>query len=229
MNQTTVPKVFIFIGSPGSGKGTLAHLCVKKFGWQQVSTGNLCRKQIAEQTEIGKEIDLIIKSGKLIDDDLITSMVFEWLQDHKSWLSGVILDGYPRTVKQARDFEKILTDLFPGVRPSVVSFVISDEAIVQRLSHRLVCSNKECQAVYGGNAADTTLTTMVCKECNSSLEKRADDSQEAVQKRLAIYHKHEKELLDFYKNNTAVETIDLFVEKPIEDVFECFDHYTRKQ
>jgi adenylate kinase len=225
LNQAAQQKVFIFIGAPGSGKGTLAYWCTKRFGWQQVSTGNLCRKQIAEETEIGKEIDLIIKSGKLIDDDLITSMVFQWLQDHKSHLSGVIFDGYPRTVKQAHDFEKILADLFPEVRPSVVSFVISDEAIVQRLSNRLVCSNKQCQAVYSCGANNISLG-MPCKECGSRLERRADDSEEAVKKRLTIYHKHEKELLGFYKASNTVDICELFVERPIADVFECFVQYT---
>src|SRR5437762_6897088 len=99
----------------------------------QVSTGNLCRKHIAEETKIGKEIDLIIKSGKLISDDIITSMVSEWLSENAPKTSGIIFDGYPRTVAQAQAFENILKMIFPDVQEQVILFLIPDDIVVDRL------------------------------------------------------------------------------------------------
>jgi adenylate kinase family enzyme len=136
LNQAA--KVFIFIGPPGAGKGSLSTLCVRRFGWVQISTGNLCRKHIAEQTKIGKEIDLIIKSGKLINDDLINTMVFEWFNEHAGRSSGIIFDGYPRTVAQAEAFGAMLNEMFPAVRVHVVLFELADDVVVDRLCSRYV-------------------------------------------------------------------------------------------
>lgn len=221
MNQAG--KVFIFIGPPGAGKGSLASLCVKHFDWLQISTGNLCRKHIAEQTKIGKEIDLIIKSGKLINDDLITFMVFEWFNENADKASGIIFDGYPRTVAQAQAFDAMLKEKFPAVQEKIVLFNLSDDVVVNRLCSRYVCQNKECQAVYslsphsGLAPADTT----VCDLCSGHLGRRDDDSEIAVRKRLDIYHRHEQQLIDFYQSiNADITRID--ASKQLQDVFEYF-------
>jgi adenylate kinase len=211
--------IFIFIGPPGAGKGSLASFCIKKFGWLQISTGNLCRKHIAEQTKIGKEIDLIIKSGKLINDDLITSMVSDWLQENATKTSGIIFDGYPRTVVQAENFSKILRNLFPKVQEKIVHFVISDDVVINRLCCRFVCQNKECQAVY--SLSDVERSNAICKECGGMLGRRTDDEESSVKKRLAVYHKHEQELMDFYYNN-GTPFIELDAAKPLNDVFVSF-------
>ena len=188
MNQAT--KIFIFIGPPGAGKGSLASLCVKHFDWLQISTGNLCRKHIAEQTKIGKEIDLIIKSGKLINDSLINSMVFEWLNEHVGRASGVIFDGYPRTVAQAEAFDALIDSQLSDVQVKVILFELSDDVVVNRL-------------------------------CSGPLGRRDDDTEAAVRKRLDIYHRHENQLIDFYRNNeTTIITLD--ASKPLGEVFEAF-------
>ena len=221
MNQAGT--IFIFIGPPGSGKGSLASLCIKHFGWMQVSTGNLCRKHIAEQTKIGKEIDLIIKSGKLISDDLITCMVSEWLSENAQKTSGFIFDGYPRTIIQAQAFKAMLKDMFPGVRERVVLFSISDDVVIDRLCHRFVCQNKDCQAVYSSSKNSDFLLgkTMHCKECGSALGRRVDDEEVSIRKRIVVYHKHEQDLIDFYRNDKT-KFIELDAEKPLQEVFECF-------
>ena len=221
MNQ--VAKVFIFIGPPGAGKGSLASLCVKHFGWVQISTGNLCRKHIVEQTEIGKEIDLIIKSGKLINDDLINLMVFEWFNENAGKASGIIFDGYPRTVAQAQAFDAMLNAMFPAVRVRVVLFDLIDDVVVNRLCSRYVCQNKECQAVYSLSPHSdlAPVTTMVCDLCSGHLGRRDDDTEIAVRKRLDIYHRHEQQLLDFYQNN-GTEIITLDASKQLREVFDSF-------
>lgn len=221
MNQAA--NVFIFIGPPGAGKGSLSSLCVKHFGWIQISTGNLCRKHIAEQTKIGKEIDLIIKSGKLINDDLITFMVFEWFNENAEKASGIIFDGYPRTVAQAQAFDSMLKTMFPAVRVRVVLFDLIDDIVVDRLCSRYVCQNKECQAIYSLSPHSdlAPVETAVCDLCSGALGRRADDTEIAVRKRLDIYHRHEQQLINFYQNNDT-EIIELDASKPLREVFECF-------
>ena len=107
----SIDRVILFIGPPGSGKGTLSQKCVQKLGWQQISTGDLCRRHIAKQTEIGKSIDFAIKSGKLVSDGLISQMVFDWFRQENIESDVVILDGYPRTVNQAKDFDELADQL----------------------------------------------------------------------------------------------------------------------
>lgn len=218
-----VRDVFIFIGPPGAGKGSLSSLCINHFGWLQISTGNLCRKHIAEQTKIGKEIDLIIKSGKLINDGLITSMVVDWFGENVDKATGIIFDGYPRTVTQAEAFDCMLKAQFPQVRVRVVLFEITDDVVVNRLCSRYVCQNKECQAVYSRSSTADLISTdaMVCGLCSGALGKREDDSEIAVRNRLDIYHRHEQQLLDFYQHD-EIEIIKLDASKQLQQVFEDF-------
>ena len=213
----------VFIGPPGSGKGSLSELCVKKLGWVQLSTGNLCRKHIAEQTDIGKQIDFAIKSGKLVSDSLITVMVADWFAENVGNAETVILDGFPRTVAQADALQNILNERFLGVNLHVIRLKISDTRVVERLCNRYTCSNKACQAVYSliSNSTMAPKSGMVCDACSCPLIRRADDEEEAIKNRLQVYHKHEQGLLAFYDG--IRQPIKQFsVEKSIEDVFEDF-------
>ena len=223
MNQHQVRDVFIFMGPPGAGKGSLASLCVNHFGWLQISTGNLCRKHIAEQTKIGKEIDLILKSGKLINDDLITSMVFEWFNESADRAAGVIFDGYPRTVAQAQAFDAMLKAQFPTVHVRVVLFDLTDDVVVNRLCSRYVCQNKDCQAVYSlsSDASIASTERAVCGLCSAVLGRRDDDSEVAVRKRLDIYHRHEQQLIDFYHGIDS-DVIRLDASQQLQRVFDDF-------
>ena len=161
---------FIFIGPPGSGKGSLAALCVDIYNWLPLSTGNLCRKHIFEQTALGKEFDLAIKSGELVPDSLITAMVEQWLFDTQDDPRSVILDGYPRSVGQARAFRDILNSEFPDVHLQVVLFSIPDSQLITRINGRLMCQNKECQAVYSSikGSDQASKQSMVCEKCGWS-------------------------------------------------------------
>lgn len=216
-----IDKIFVFIGPPGAGKGSLANLCSKNFGWMQVSTGNLCRKHIAEKTKIGKEIDLIIKSGKLIGDDIITDMVFDWLSENIKNTQGVILDGYPRTTMQAEAFDLILQKMLPDAQKIVVVFLVSDDVVVSRLCRRFICTNIDCQAVYSVLADEPCGQAKICDECGGILGRRSDDEEVAVRKRLMIYHKHAQDLIDFYQAEKA-KIIKIDCSKPLQEVFSVF-------
>ncbi len=214
--------VFIFIGPPGSGKGTLSHLCTKTLGWVQLSTGNLCRKHIAEQTEIGKQIDFALKSGKLVSDNLINAMVHDWFITIINETDNIILDGYPRTVAQAQALQSFFQERMPQVRVQVIRFFVSDDVVIDRISHRLVCLNKDCQEVYSSNQGSRKpMREMICDVCSGPLGRRTDDEVMAAKERLQTYHKHERELMLFYKQ-APVAVSEFKGERSWEQVFEDF-------
>lgn len=216
-------KVFIFIGPPGSGKGSLSNLCVDKLGWVQVSTGNLCRKHIMEQTAIGKEIDFALKSGKLVSDDLIIAMVEDWISEQIEKHDALILDGFPRTVVQAKALDQLVKDKFTSIDLQVVKFSVADQTVIDRLGSRYTCQNKDCQRVYslavGANLAPQR--GMICDDCSSPLSRRKDDEAEAIKERLITYHKHAKDLLDFY-TETGRSIQEFNVERPLQELFQDF-------
>lgn len=221
MNLRT--EVFIFIGPPGAGKGSLSSLCVSRLGWIQLSTGNLCRKHISEQTEIGKQIDFAIKSGKLVSDNLVTRVVGDWFAENMGKAPAIILDGFPRTLAQAQALYEMLASQTSALQLKIIRLAISDEAVIERLCNRYICANVECQEVYSMAPGSTQVPKdeFRCSRCNSLLVRRKDDNQEAVRERLKIYHKHEQDLLNFYKN-IKHEITELSVEKPLNEVFDEF-------
>ncbi|MDR3647361.1 MAG: nucleoside monophosphate kinase [Candidatus Babeliales bacterium] len=214
--------IFIFFGAPGAGKGSLSKLCVNEFGWTQLSTGNLCRKHIEDQTEIGKKIDFDTKSGKLISDSLISEMVEDWLINGQDG-HQLILDGYPRTLGQAEFLHDLLRNKLSHYDLKIIKLDVSEQILISRLVNRLVCSNKKCQAVYSSleNSSLIPKDIKLCDNCSSLLIKRNDDSEEVVRERLEIYNKNEKDLISFY-NSLNINLIKLDVDKPINEVFEDF-------
>jgi len=202
-NVTQTP-IYVFIGPPGSGKGSLASLCQQRHGWETLSTGNVCRSHIASQTEIGKEIDFCIKSGKLIHDRVIVQMVQQWLYDNLTYACGVIFDGFPRTQAQAEALDALLMQLTHPCQLRVVELTISDETVIQRLTQRRICSNQHCQAVY--TYADTSLAPArsdICDTCDHALQQREDDAHDVVVRRLQTYHETAEPLLAYYREKPA--------------------------
>lgn len=211
------------MGPPGSGKGTLSQLCIDRLGWKQISTGNLCRKHIAEQTEIGKAIDFAIKSGKLVSDDLITQMVIDWFEHSYDHSVPVILDGYPRTEIQAQVFDQFLREKLMHLNVTLVLFDINDEEVIKRLSSRLVCSNKECQAVYSSipQSHMSPQKSGICDHCGAVLIRRADDQPDSVKVRLATYAHHLK-MVDSYYKRSGQTILRIDAQQPVEQLFERF-------
>jgi adenylate kinase len=216
--------IYIFLGPPGAGKGTLSQLCQDRLGWLQLSTGVLCRSHIARQTEIGKKIDLAIKSGKLVEDSLICQMVQEWLLDNADQLEkGLILDGFPRTVAQAEQLCDFLTKHLSGCHIRIVRLKISNDRVIRRLAGRVVCKNSDCQRVYSlyKNDSGELLQIDACDKCSGQLMRRADDEEATVEKRLHTYYQHENDLLGFFATaGLPVNQVDVDVSP--EYVFEMF-------
>jgi|AntAceMinimDraft_15_1070371.scaffolds.fasta_scaffold14684_2 adenylate kinase len=214
--------LYLFFGAPGSGKGTLSKQCTERLRFEQLSTGNLLREHVAHGSEVGKKIDLALKSGKLIDDSLITTMVIDWLGKAGSKRDHIILDGYPRTVIQAEAFNQFVQQQ-EGGGPLVVKLKIDEQSVIDRLSMRLICSKEECQAVYSLASGSQCRPQFeaICDICSAPLIRRSDDEVDAIKKRLHVYSRHESVLLDFYdKKGYRVITLDAF--QPIDVIFEEF-------
>ena len=221
--MSTLREFFLFIGPPGAGKGSLAALCVNEFGWEQLSTGNLCRKHISQGTQIGKKIDFAIKSGKLVSDELITEMVSHWLLEQSETAATVILDGFPRTLDQVRGLFELLEKQFDSVRMHAIKLAIDDEQVVARIIGRTICSNNECQTVYSmvPESGLSPRSQMVCDECESELIRRTDDTAEMIKDRLAVYHEHEQSLLEAL-SGAGQEVVELDVHRSLNEVFDDF-------
>lgn len=213
-------QLILFLGAPGSGKGSLSRMCVDNLAWVQLSTGDLCRKHLAEGTQIGKQIDFAMKSGTLVSDDLIIDMVVEWLEKQQAGGKTIIFDGFPRTVVQAEKFFEIVKFRFPHLSISIIELKVPDQEIIQRLSSRLICSNNACQRVYSNR--DSLLKPKVggvCDVCGSPLVQRVDDNPETIKNRLQIYHRHADELKTICKKEGfKVEEVDARV--PTNQLFE---------
>jgi len=214
--------IYIFIGPPGAGKGSLARLCQKRHGWHTVSTGDLCRQHIALQTEIGKEIDFCIKSGKLIHNETVVNMVRDWLNENLATTSGVILDGFPRTYEQAQSFHAVLNRMHSSCCVRVVELQLHDARVIERLTSRRICSNNMCQNVY--TYADTSLAPQqygICDICGSRLTQRDDDVADVVADRLQTYYDTAESLLSFYRDRPEFIGT-LHADKPLHDVYNSF-------
>lgn len=213
--------IYIFIGPPGSGKGSLSHLCKKTFGWAHLSTGNLCRQHIARMTHIGTQIDTAIKSGKLISDDLMIEMVYQWIQEVAETSQGIILDGFPRTVSQARALDALFSQKkFSDSTVTIVAMNIHDDNVIDRLRTRFVCQNDACQAVYSFLPSQVN-QPLLCQECGNPLTQRVDDKSDVVYERLKTYHHYADDLLEYYRSSLC-KMINLNVELPLDTVFQTF-------
>ncbi|MFH1832514.1 MAG: nucleoside monophosphate kinase [bacterium] len=205
-DQTMTTNLYSFFGAPGCGKGTVAERLISELNFTSLSTGNLFRQHIQDQSEIGKELKKYIDAGKLVPDELVDTMVFQWLkQTIADKKTDIILDGYPRTKAQAEALQNILKEdkAFASVSFKVINFNVPEEEIVQRLSNRLVCENKKCQAIYSLTSKKPAQEN-VCDKCGSALIKRKDDDEQVVRERLSVFAKFKDDLLGFYRNARTI-------------------------
>ena len=195
-------------------------MCVNKLGWRQLSTGDLCRQHVQAGTEIGKEIDFTLKSGTLVRDSVIIDMVAQWLFTQVDGVDSVILDGFPRTVVQAQSFIAMMDESFKDVTLKVYQLIVPDSEIIDRLSSRVVCSNKECQAIYSERVlGKNAWHAKTCDVCGSALIKRDDDTAEKIHARLDNYHYHISQLLEYYRS-IGLQVVDIDANVSTENIFQ---------
>ncbi len=183
----------IMLGAPGSGKGTRAVALCEVLNVVQVATGDLFRNNIKSGTELGKLAKSYIDKGELVPDEVTASMVKDRLQQ-PDCKNGFILDGFPRTVKQADMLDEILAQL--GEKISHVIYLdVPDEEIVRRISGRLIC--EKCQAPYHKIYSPSKVEG-VCDKCGGKLYQRDDDKPETVKKRLEVFRENTFPLVEYY-------------------------------
>ena len=195
--------IIVMLGAPGTGKGTVAGILTQKLEIPQVSTGDIFRKNIKEGTELGKIADKYISKGNLVPDEITIEIVKNRLND-KDVENGVILDGFPRTVHQAEELDKMLEEKGKKV-DIVISLTTPEEEIIERIVNRRVCSNPECKTIYN-IVLNPPKVEGICDKCGSKLIQRQDDTVETVKSRLKSYFELTSPLVEYYENKGILQT-----------------------
>jgi adenylate kinase len=206
----------IFIGPPGSGKGTQAKRLAAQHGVPHISTGDMLREAIADGTELGQKAAPIMASGALVSDDLMLGIIDDRLAKSDAQ-RGFILDGFPRTLVQAEKLDTIVAKAdgngADGLR--VLQLLVPDDAIVERISLRRSCPT--CGAIYHLASAPPAVD-MVCDRDGAELIARPDDNETAVRKRLEAFHRQTLPVATFYKAKNLLREVDGV--GPVDQVFE---------
>jgi len=193
----------VLLGPPGAGKGTQAKLLQEKFAACQISTGDILRKAVANQTPLGKEAAQYIDRGALVPDDVIVGLVAERLKE-KDCERGFILDGFPRTIPQAESLDAILKQMKLSLN-GVLSMQVPRAVIIERLAGRRSCKN--CGAL-AHMVFSPPRQKGVCDHCGGELYQRHDDKEETVANRLNVYEKQTAPLVDYYRQRNLLREID---------------------
>lgn len=204
--------LIILLGPPGAGKGTQAERLVKEYNLAYISTGDILRKAVKEETILGRKAREYMDQGRLVPDELVVEIVRERLME-PDCKNGALLDGFPRTVAQAAFLDKVLPDIGISIDRVLLIDVDRDE-LIDRLTGRRVCS--ECGANYHIKFKPPRVRN-VCDLCGGDLYQREDDSLETVTERLEVYKKQTEPLIEFYEEKGLLSSIN--GNKDIEAVF----------
>lgn len=182
----------ILLGPPGAGKGTQGALLTERYGIARISTGDLLREAVREGTPLGRDAKRYMDAGELVPDDVILGLVRDVISRVDS---GVVFDGFPRTIAQAVGLDRLLADLG---RPldAVILIDVDDEELVRRLAGRRVCA--ECGATYNVHFQPPR-TPGACDECGGTLVVRPDDTEDTVRRRLSVYREQTSPLIGHYR------------------------------
>ena len=202
----------VMLGAPGAGKGTQAKMIVEKYQIPQISTGDIFRANIKNGTELGKKAKTYMDQGALVPDELVVDLVVDRLtkDDCKN---GYVLDGFPRTIPQAEALTAALAANGEKL-DYAIDVEVPDENIVNRMSGRRACVN--CGGTYH-IVFNPTKVEGICDACGGKLILRDDDKPETVQHRLSVYHAQTQPLIDYYKSEGILKSVD--GTKKMDEVF----------
>lgn len=193
----------LIMGPAGAGKGTMSELILKEYDIPHISTGDMLRENVRNQTELGKEAKSYMDAGKLVPDDVINAMVEKRLQE-PDCQKGYLLDGFPRTLVQAEAFAKIAERIGKPVE-CVLALEVDSEELKERITGRRVCP--KCGAVYHIHNFPPKKEG-ICDKCGSELIQRSDDTVEKLTARMEEYEKNTKPVIDFYDKENVVTHIN---------------------
>ncbi|MEM5815275.1 MAG: nucleoside monophosphate kinase [Candidatus Aenigmatarchaeota archaeon] len=215
-------KLIIF-GPPGSGKGTYASRLKEKFGLEKISTGDIFREEIKKGSKLGKDVEKYIKEGNLVPDEIVIEIVREKIKN----LENFILDGFPRTIEQAKALDSIVEV------DAIIKLNIHEEILIEKICGRRICSNQKCDGNY--NIADVKKVIdgieyllppllpkndMKCDKCGFPLIQRDDDKPEIIRERIKVYEEQSKPVINYYKEKGKVSFIEIWVNRPPEIILD---------
>lgn len=202
----------IMLGPPGAGKGTQAKLMKDALHLPHISTGDMLREALKNETELGKKAKEYMESGALVPDELVDAIVAERIK-REDCDEGMILDGYPRTISQAEALQSIFRD--DSSRVLTIGVEVGDGILIDRLSSRWTCP--ACGQMFNSNL-DPTKVNGKCDACGADLIQRKDDTKEVIAERLEVYHKATLPLIQYYKERNFYFGVD--GDQPIETILE---------
>jgi adenylate kinase len=196
--------ILVLLGPPGAGKGTQANLLETECSLVKLSTGDMLRAAVAAGTELGRKAGDIMERGQLVPDDIVIGLIAERL-DAGSKGNGFILDGFPRTIAQAEALDRLLFERGKTL-DAVVEMQVDDDALVRRIAGRFTCG--DCGEGYHDDFKRTKAPG-VCDRCGSTqFVRRRDDNEEVVRSRLEAYHAQTEPLIDYYRSQGKLKTVD---------------------
>lgn len=207
----------IMLGAPGAGKGTQAKMLSERYGIPHISTGDIFRMNIKNNTKLGQKAKGYMDAGQLVPDELVVDLVVDRIKA-KDCMKGFILDGFPRTIPQAEALDYALNNQNEKI-DYAINVDVPDENIIKRMSGRRACVG--CGATYH-LVYNPTKTEGVCDVCGEKLILRDDDKPETVQKRLDVYHEQTQPLIDYYNKKEVILTVD-----GTQDIDVVYDEITK--
>ncbi|MEW4383605.1 adenylate kinase [Staphylococcus epidermidis] len=211
----------ILMGLPGAGKGTQASEIVKKFPIPHISTGDMFRKAIKDETDLGKEAKSYMDRGELVPDEVTVGIVKERISEDDA-KKGFLLDGFPRTIDQAESLSQIMSELDREI-DAVINIEVPEEELMNRLTGRRIC--EKCGTTYH-LVFNPPKVDGICDIDGGKLYQREDDNPETVSNRLSVNVKQSKPILEYYNNKGVLKNIDgsKDIDQVTNDVIDILDH-----
>ena len=212
----------IMLGAPGAGKGSQASRIANEYKLPHISTGDIFRANLKEETELGKQAKSFMDKGELVPDDITIAMLLNRIHE-EDCKNGYILDGFPRTIPQAEALKEALAKKNEKI-DLALDVEATDELIIKRMAGRRTCPN--CSAIYHIETLKPKKEG-ICDLCGSELIQRKDDNEETVKNRLKIYHEMTEPLISYYKKENVLEEID--GTENLDKVFETVKEIIKKR